>query len=80
MRRATILLAISMLLSSAVVFAADEKPAKEGLKEVNQGVMKAAREVGKAAKKGVEEVNKAASKILKKDGKDKQDNKKAAKD
>lgn len=80
MRRATILLAILMVLSSAVVFADDEKPAKEGLKEISQDVMKAAREVGKVAKKSLEEVNKAANKILKKDGKDKQDNKKAAKD
>jgi hypothetical protein len=51
MRRSTILLAILMLLSSTVVFADDEKPAKEKLKELDQDVMKAAREVGKAGKK-----------------------------
>jgi ABC-type sugar transport system substrate-binding protein len=84
MRRMTALLAIFMLLSSAVVFADDEKPAKEelkeGLKEIGEGVTKAAHAVGKAVQKGAEEANKTAGKVLKKDGTEKQDNKKDAKD
>ena len=75
MRRATILLAIVMLLSSTVVFADDGKTLKEEREEINEGVAKAAHAVGGAAKKGADEVNKTADKILKKNGKDKQDNK-----
>jgi hypothetical protein len=79
MRRATMLLSIVMLLSSTVVLADDGKTAKGTREEINEGVAKAVHAVGEAAKKGAEGVNKAANKILKKDGKDKQDNKKDAK-
>ena len=84
MRAGCSLLVLFLLLSSAAVFADEEKsPAKEGIKDINQAATDVGRAVNKAVNKGAEEVDKTAKKIFKKGGndkKDKQDNKKAAKD
>ena len=80
MKKTTILLAMVMLLSSTAVLADDKKSVEKEREEINEGVAKAVHAVGEAAKKGAAEVNKAADKVLKKDGKDKQDKKKDAKD
>jgi len=78
------LLALWLLLSSAAVFADEEKStAKEGLKEINRAATEVGHAVDKAVNKGAEEVDKTAKKIFKKGGKDKKDkqeNKKDAKD
>ena len=58
MRRVSLLLALFLLLSSAVVFADDEKSAKEGFKEVHKGMKKVTRAVDKNAKKGVKKTAK----------------------
>jgi len=84
MQVARYLLVLWFLLSSVAVFADEEKsPAKEGIKDINRAATDVGHAVDKAVNKGAEEVDKTAKKIFKKNGKDKkekQDNKKAAKD
>ncbi len=81
MRAVRSLLVLFLLLSSAAVFADEEKsPIEEGRKDINRAATEVGRAVNKAVNKGADEVNKAAKKIFKKGGKDKQDDKKAAKD
>jgi hypothetical protein len=84
MRAVRLSLVFFLLLSSATVFADDEKsPAKEGIKDINRAASDVGSAVNKAVNKGAEEVNKASKKIFKKGGKDKkdkQDNKKASED
>ncbi len=80
----TFTVGVFLLLSSEAVFADEEKsPAKEGINDINRAATDVGRAVNKAVNKGAEEADKAAKKIFKKGGndkKDKQDNKKAAKD
>jgi hypothetical protein len=65
MRRALALLTLSVLLSPTPVFADDEKSAKEGFKQIHQGMKKVTKSVDKNAKKGFKRVHKQAKKDVK---------------
>ncbi len=65
MRRICFVLSIAMLLASAPVFAEDEQTAKEGFKEVHEGMKKVTKTVDKNAKKGFKKVDKKVKKDLK---------------
>jgi hypothetical protein len=62
MLRLTIILALSLFLSPAMAFADD---AKEGFKEVHQGMKKVTKEIDKNAKKAFKPVHKQAKKDVK---------------
>ncbi len=72
MKSMTILFALYLLLSSATVFAGDDKSANkavnEGLTEVQEGAKKLGRAAEEAVKKGVDNVDKTAKKMFKKNG------------
>ncbi len=70
MRSTAILLALFMLLSTAIVFAEDEQSAKEGFKEIHKGMKKLTHAVDKNAKKGARTIDKNAKKTWKKAGHD----------
>ncbi len=65
MRFSLMVLTIFMLLSTAVVFADGEGSAKEGFKEVHQGMKKVTKAVDKNAKKGFKKAHKQAKKDVK---------------
>ncbi len=65
MRRISIVITLAMLLASAPVFAEDEQTAKEGFKEVHEGMKKVTKTVDKNAKKGFKKVHKQAKKDVK---------------
>jgi len=65
MRKVILLLALFMGLSSSGALAEDEQSAKEGFKEVHQGMKKVTKAVDKNAKKGVKAVHNKAKKDAK---------------
>ncbi len=70
MQRTVILLTLFTLLSSAAAFADGEKSAKEGFKEIHQGMKKVTKAVDKNAKKGAKTIDRNAKKTWKKAGHD----------
>jgi hypothetical protein len=78
MRRASLLMALFLLLSATTIFADEEKSsAKEGFKEVDQGMKKVVKAVDKKGKQGAKKIDKTAKKTWEKAG---QDVKKTTKD
>ncbi len=65
MKNILMLFTLAMLLSSGAAFAEDEKTAKEGFKEVHEGMKKVVKTVDKNAKKGFKKADKEAKKDLK---------------
>ena len=65
MRGTLVLTILFLLLSSAAVFAEDEQSAKEGFRQVHQGMKKVTKAVDKNAKKGFKKVHKEAKKDVK---------------
>lgn len=63
--KATALITLLLLLSPAVVLAEDEQSAKEGFKQIHQGMKKVTKTVDKNAKKGFKKVHKEAKKDVK---------------
>jgi hypothetical protein len=71
MRKASLLLALLLLFSSVTVFADQAKnSAKEGFKEVGQGMKKVVKSVHKRQKKDAKKIDKTARKTWKKAGHD----------
>jgi esterase/lipase len=66
MRRICFVFTIAMLLASAPVFAGEAQSAKEGFKEVHEGMKKVTKSVDKKAKKDLKKIDKQAKHDLKK--------------
>jgi hypothetical protein len=65
MRGTLALMTLFLLLGSAAVLAGDEQSAKEGFRQVHQGMKKVTKTVDKNAKKGFKKVHKEAKKDVK---------------
>lgn len=65
MKRMLALMTLFLLLCPAGLFAGDEQSAKEGLRQVHQGMKKVTKTVDRNAKKGFKKVHKEAKKDVK---------------